>query len=300
MTAGCQRERSQKRQRSPFGYIHGRFSPELLRCHHGFGSLKSWLANGEFLGAWMTISEVAKPIVLVVEDEYWVRLAVAEELRLVGFDVLEARDADDAVRAMEAQHVDAVFSDLTMPGSMDGIGLINWILEHRPGLKMIVTSGKSYSPTELPSAIPFIGKPYAYAEVAARLRTALGEQAKSSGIHVEIDHTAKLVVATALGVVTLEDMLAYFHVLARSGAMSYRKLFDARQLDSQLNEDDMKVLGARVRANAAFDPRGPIAAVATTAESVGAVQRFKDLGGAVRPVEIFDTIEGAKAWLALR
>lgn len=239
--------------------------------------------------------------VLVVEDEYWVRLAVAEELRSVGFDVIEARDADDAVRIIESQHVDAVFSDLTMPGSMDGIGLVNWILQHKPGLKVIVTSGKSYSRSELPSSIPIIAKPYAYAEVAARLRAALGGQseAKSKGIHVEIDHAAKLVVATAFGVVTLQDMLGYFHLLARSGAMSYRKLFDARQLDSQLDEADMKVLGARIRANAAFDPRGPIAAVATTPESVGAVQRFKDLGGAVRPVEIFDTIEGAQAWLAL-
>lgn len=106
--------------------------------------------------------------------------------------------------------------------------------------------------------------------------------------------------ATALGVVTLQDMLHYFHLLARSGAMSYGKLFDARKLDSQLNEGDMKVPGARVRANAAFDPRGPIAAVATTPESIAAVQRFKDLGGARRPVEIFPTMEGAQAWLASR
>ena len=70
---------------------------------------------GNTIVAMATGVEVVNPIVLVVEDEYWVRLAVAEELRLVGFDVIEARDADDAVRAIKAQHVDAVFSDLTMP-----------------------------------------------------------------------------------------------------------------------------------------------------------------------------------------
>ena len=95
-------------------------------------------------------------------------------------------------------------------------------------------------------------------------------------------------------------MLDYFDALASAGAMPYPKLFDARELESRLSEEDMKVLGARVRANAMFDPRGAIAAVATSPEALAAVRRFKELGGARRPIEVFATVEGARAWLALR
>ncbi|MFO1081249.1 MAG: hypothetical protein U1E23_11575 [Reyranellaceae bacterium] len=105
---------------------------------------------------------------------------------------------------------------------------------------------------------------------------------------------------TADGIVGLSDMLGYFAALTEAGAMPYAKLFDARRLDSRLTDEDMAALAGAVRANAEFDPRGPIAAVATTPQARAAIERFKALGGARRPIEIFETVEGAKAWLALR
>ncbi len=119
-------------------------------------------------------------------------------------------------------------------------------------------------------------------------------------ILLKIDHAKRFVAAEARGMVSLKDMLDYFDALAAADAMSYPKLFDARYVESHLSEEDLKVLAARVRANAAFDPRGAIAAVATTEESRKAVRQFKELGGARRPIEIFATVEGARAWLAAR
>lgn len=119
-------------------------------------------------------------------------------------------------------------------------------------------------------------------------------------IHVDIDHTMRLVTAKADGAVYLQDMLDYFDALVTAGAMPYAKLFDARELDSRLSDDEMQVLGARVRANAVYDPRGAIAAVATAPAARAAIERFRALGGARRPVELFATVEGARAWLASR
>lgn len=119
-------------------------------------------------------------------------------------------------------------------------------------------------------------------------------------IEIEIDLAKRLVTAKAHRVVRLQDVLDYFDALATSGAMPSPKLFDARQLDSRLSEEDMLVLAERVRANAVHDPRGAIAAVVTTPEARTAVQRFRELGGARRPVEIFATLEGARAWLVSR
>ena len=127
-----------------------------------------------------------------------------------------------------------------------------------------------------------------------------GEEVEALPIRLEIDHRRRSVSVTADGIVGLADMLGYFETLTAAGAMPYAKLFDARTVDSRLSDDDMAVLARAVRANATFDPRGPIAAVATTPQARAAIERFKALGGARRPIEVFETVEGAKAWLALR
>jgi hypothetical protein len=79
--------------------------------------------------------------------------------------------------------------------------------------------------------------------------------------------------------------------------MPYPKLFDAREAEPRLSDDDVMVLGARVSAYAAFDPRGPIAAVATNPKASEILQRFMNLGGAERPMRLFATVEEAMAWL---
>src|SRR5512139_614094 len=82
------------------------------------------------------------PAVLVVEDDVLVRTVLAAYLRECGFDVVEAGSADEAIRVLEAGiRVDIVFSDVNMPGSMDGFGLARWLRRERPGLKIILTTG---------------------------------------------------------------------------------------------------------------------------------------------------------------
>ena len=81
--------------------------------------------------------------VLVAEDEILVRTVIAAYLRDCGFDVVEAGNADEAVRVLEAgTRVDIVFSDVNMPGRLDGFGLAQWLRRKRPGLKIILTSGR--------------------------------------------------------------------------------------------------------------------------------------------------------------
>jgi CheY-like chemotaxis protein len=78
--------------------------------------------------------------VLVVEDEVLVRSTIAEYLRSCGYRVIEAVNADEAlivIRNLEIK-VDIVFSDVEMPGTMDGFALASWIRKNRPELDVIL------------------------------------------------------------------------------------------------------------------------------------------------------------------
>ena len=116
-------------------------------------------------------------------------------------------------------------------------------------------------------------------------------------VEYEIDHAKRFVRVKAHGVVVLQEILDYFDAVTVQNAASYPKLFDAREAEPQLNDDDVMVLGARVSAYAAFDPRGPVAAVATSEKTSEVVRRFMNLGGADRPMRLFATVEDAMAWL---
>lgn len=114
-----------------------------------------------------------------------------------------------------------------------------------------------------------------------------------------INHERKVVTVRAHGAVVLEELLDYFDALVVQDAMGYPKLFDAREAVPHLSDDDVMVLGARISAYAAFDPRGPVAAVATTAAASAILQRYMNLGNADRPMRLFTSVEEARAWLKL-
>ena len=116
-------------------------------------------------------------------------------------------------------------------------------------------------------------------------------------IQFEIDHTKRFVGVKAYGVVVLHEILDYFDALVIQDAMSYAKLFDARDAEPSLSDADVMELGARVSAYAAFDPRGPIAAVAVTKKAGDILQRFMNLGSAPRPMRLFGSVEEARKWL---
>jgi DNA-binding NtrC family response regulator len=82
----------------------------------------------------------APETILVVEDDVLVRMPIAQYLRDCGYRVIEAVNADEAMAVLSHQEtaVDVVFSDIEMPGSVDGFGLAKWIREHRPGLDVLL------------------------------------------------------------------------------------------------------------------------------------------------------------------
>jgi CheY-like chemotaxis protein len=101
--------------------------------------------------------DAVAPVVLVVEDEVLVRLSAAQHLRQSGCEVLEAMNAEEALRLLETVDVDVAFSDVTMPGTIDGLALVDWLHKHRPHVGTIVTSG-----AQQPAAGygMFLSKPY--------------------------------------------------------------------------------------------------------------------------------------------
>jgi hypothetical protein len=116
-------------------------------------------------------------------------------------------------------------------------------------------------------------------------------------IRFDIDHTNRFVHAVAEGSVTLKDMEAYLDAVVVQGALPYRKLWDCTKVVYDYDDADMMALGARISAYANFDPRGPSAIVATSAEAIDASMRFINLGGAKRPAKIFNSEAKARQWL---
>jgi CheY-like chemotaxis protein len=120
---------------------------------------------------------LSMPTILVVEDDLLVRMPIAEYLRDCGYTVLEADDAAQAIDVIDQDGpVDLVFSDVRMPGAMDGLGLARWLRETHPEVPVLLTSGYTGSRSldrELGIG-RLIEKPYSQAQVARRIQSLLG------------------------------------------------------------------------------------------------------------------------------
>jgi CheY-like chemotaxis protein len=117
---------------------------------------------------------IAHPVsVLVVEDEAIIRASLAEYLELSGLDVAEAENGDDALGILLADlAIDVVFSDVQMPGQLDGLGLARWIRAHRPSIHVLLASGRvdlARAAEGLCEPSLLFTKPYVQAEVADRI-----------------------------------------------------------------------------------------------------------------------------------
>ena len=112
------------------------------------------------------------PAVLVVEDEPLVRLCAVETVEAAGFTVIEAANADEAIRILESRRdIRVVFTDIHMPGSMDGLKLAHAVRDRWPPIKIIVTSGREkIAEQELPAGGRFFAKPYDPAQIQDTLR----------------------------------------------------------------------------------------------------------------------------------
>src|SRR5260370_9425163 len=83
------------------------------------------------------------PVVLIVEDDVLLRLVTASNLRDAGFEVIEAANSAEAIRVLDCIPVDALFSDIDMPGRMDGLALAQWVHQRRLDMRIILTSGEA-------------------------------------------------------------------------------------------------------------------------------------------------------------
>lgn len=111
--------------------------------------------------------------VLIVEDDVMIRALLAEELRYAGLRVIEAASADEALSVFHAGAVvDLLFTDVQMPGSMNGVELARRVRAGNPTLPIILTSGAVAQPAgELGSFLP---KPYDYERAVAIVFEILG------------------------------------------------------------------------------------------------------------------------------
>jgi CheY-like chemotaxis protein len=108
-------------------------------------------------------------LVLIVDDDVFERMGASYMFSDAGYQVLEAADADEAMRFFEANpDIRVLFTDVSMPGSMSGADLARCVADRWPGVAIIMTSGRP-RPDNLPLSIQFHGKPY---EPTAVLRQA--------------------------------------------------------------------------------------------------------------------------------
>lgn len=128
--------------------------------------------------------------ILVVDDELQLRQLAERMLRRLGYDVLTAADGKQALRALEANpQVDLLFSDVVMPGGVDGYELATRAQAMKPSLQILLTSGfTNADPDELPGedAPPLIDKPYRLADLAERIRCLLATNQASGPSEVSL------------------------------------------------------------------------------------------------------------------
>jgi CheY-like chemotaxis protein len=111
-----------------------------------------------------------KPVVLVVEDENLIRLSALDMVEEAGFEAIAASDADEAIRILESRNdIRAVFTDVHMPGSMDGLRLARVVRSRWPPVALIVTVGRSPARSFGRSG-RFLDKPYEPAQIETALR----------------------------------------------------------------------------------------------------------------------------------
>jgi len=122
--------------------------------------------------------EGGKETILVVEDDTMVRRYVMTQIESLGYTTLEAANASEALRVVdEVPAIDLLFTDVIMPGGMNGRQLVEEALRRRPDLKTLYTSGYTENAIvhhgRLDSGVLLLVKPYRKAELARMIRLAL-------------------------------------------------------------------------------------------------------------------------------
>jgi CheY-like chemotaxis protein len=124
----------------------------------------------------MGLVESKRPVVLIVEDEFLLRMDAVDMIGAAGFEVAEAANADQAIEILESRFdITVVFTDIQMPGSMDGLKLARAVRGRWPPIKIVATSGHvGVRETDLPDGGRFLPKPYSPMQVTGVLRELTG------------------------------------------------------------------------------------------------------------------------------
>ena len=123
----------------------------------------------------MGLVESKGPVVLIVEDEFLLRMDAVDMIAAAGFEAVEAANADEAIKILEARRdITVVFTDIQMPGSMDGLKLARAVRGRWPPIKIVATSALNVREIELPEGGRFLPKPYSPLQVTGVLRELMG------------------------------------------------------------------------------------------------------------------------------
>ena len=119
-----------------------------------------------------SMNTISKSVILVVDDDALVRVHSNLALEDAGYEVLEASNAADAlVKLEERPDIAALFTDVRMPGALNGIDLASAVHAQRPDIAILVTSGTDNGTTDaLPKAAQFVQKPYTGAQLSKLLQ----------------------------------------------------------------------------------------------------------------------------------
>jgi CheY-like chemotaxis protein len=115
-------------------------------------------------------------VVLVVEDEMLLRMRAINMVEDAGYTSLEAVDADEAVAILESRSdIALLFTDIQMPGSMDGLTLAHAVHKRWPPIKIILVSGQlKLASIDLPADSRFFGKPLEAKVMIAQMQSMIG------------------------------------------------------------------------------------------------------------------------------
>ena len=119
------------------------------------------------------MNQKPSPVVLVVEDDWLLRLLAVELVEDAGLVAVEAANADEAIAILERRvDIALILTDVDMPGTMDGLKLAHAVRRRWPPIKIIIVSGKTrLSDAELPSDTRFFSKPYSVPGMISELRS---------------------------------------------------------------------------------------------------------------------------------
>ncbi|MEE4210024.1 MAG: response regulator [Parvularcula sp.] len=124
-------------------------------------------------------------MILVVEDSAVIRMGAVDLMRSAGYEAVEAGDANEAIQILETRtDIDLVFTDVQMPGTMDGLKLTHYIRNRWPPVKLIVASGNTtIEESSIPTGSRMFSKPYHDHEITdAIARLLAGDDRESASI----------------------------------------------------------------------------------------------------------------------